>query len=189
MTKQQLRIIFKEKRKSLTLQEIGKFNDLIFNNFKKLELPFINCVHTYLASLKLCEPDTARIIRHLQLKNPFLKIGVPKIDIRSGILMNYYFDKGVEMIQNTFGIEEPKKGDLIPETEIDLILIPMLAFDKKGNRVGFGKGYYDKFLSHCKPAALKIGLSFFEPVDKIEDIITVDIPLDFCVTPKKNYLF
>jgi 5-formyltetrahydrofolate cyclo-ligase len=69
------------------------------------------------------------------------------------------------------------------------VLIPLLAFDKKGNRVGFGKGYYDKFLVHCKPTVLKVGLSFFDPVDEIEDIIGIDIPLDFCVTPKAIHFF
>ena len=63
MKKQELRDIFKEKRKTLSVHDIEKFNDLILINFQKLKLPFINCVHTYIASLKLGEPDTATIIR------------------------------------------------------------------------------------------------------------------------------
>jgi 5-formyltetrahydrofolate cyclo-ligase len=189
MNKQELRDIFKEKRKSLSVHEIEKFNDLILINFQKLKLPFINCVHTYIASLKLGEPDTATIIRYLQFKNPLIKIVIPKIDIHSGKMIHYHFDEGVEMITNTFGIDEPKEGILISENEIDLVLIPLLAFDKRGYRVGFGKGYYDKFLSRCKQNVIKAGLSFFDPVDEIKDISGFDIPLNFCITPKEIFSF
>lgn len=189
MKKQELRDIFKEKRKSLSVHEIEKFNDLILINFQKLKLPFINCVHSYVASLKLGEADTATIIRYLQFKNPLIKIAIPKIDIHSGKMVHYHFDEGVEMITNTFGIDEPKEGSLISEKEIDLVLIPLLAFDKRGYRVGFGKGYYDKFLSRCKPNVIKVGLSFFDPVDEIKDISGFDIPLNFCITPKETFAF
>ena len=68
-------------------------------------------------------------------------------------------------------------------------MIPLLAFDKKGFRVGFGKGYYDKFLARCKPNVIKAGLSFFDPVDEINDISGFDIPLNFCITPKEIFSF
>ena len=73
--------------------------------------------------------------------------------------------------------------------EIDVVFIPLLCFDKKGNRVGYGGGYYDKFLTKTKSSCLKIGLSFFEPVDFIKGINMNDIPLDMCVTPEKLYNF
>ena len=189
MTKKELRYIFKEKRKALSVHDIEKFNDLILINFQKLTLPFINCVHTYVASLKLGEPDTATIVRYLQFKNPLVKIVIPKIDIHSGNITHYHFDEGVELITNAYGIDEPKEGNLIKEDEIDLVLIPLLAFDKKGFRVGFGKGYYDKFLARCKPNVIKAGLSFFDPVDEINDISGFDIPLNFCITPKEIFSF
>jgi 5-formyltetrahydrofolate cyclo-ligase len=125
----------------------------------------------------------------LQFKNPLIKIVIPKIDIHSGKMVHYHFEEGVEMITNTFGIDEPKEGNLIFENEIDLVLIPLLAFDKRGFRVGFGKGYYDKFLSRCKPNVIKAGLSFFDPVDEIKDISGFDIPLNFCITPKETFSF
>lgn len=189
MTKKELRYIFKEKRKALSVHDIEKFNDLILINFQKLTLPFINCVHTYVASLKLGEPDTATIVRYLQFKNPLVKIVIPKIDIHSGNITHYHFDEGVELITNAYGIDEPKEGNLIKEDEIDLVLIPLLAFDRKGFRVGFGKGYYDKFLARCKPNVIKAGLSFFDPVDEINDISGFDIPLNFCITPKEIFSF
>lgn len=189
MNKQDLRNLFKQKRKELSLHSIEKNNDLILINFQKLNLPYIECVHTYLSSLKLGEPETAVLIKYLEFKNPLIKVVIPKIDIHSGDMVNYYFEDGVEMIKNKYGIDEPKEGKIIDITEIDLVLIPLLAFDKAGYRVGFGKGYYDKFLSHCRKDVLKVGLSFFEPVEKIEDISGYDIPLDFCVTPNETFTF
>jgi len=66
---------------------------------------------------------------------------------------------------------------------IDAVLIPLLAFDNQGFRVGYGGGFYDRFLPACRPEALKVGLSFFDPVDVIEDKDQYDIPMDYCVTP------
>jgi 5-formyltetrahydrofolate cyclo-ligase len=78
--------------------------------------------------------------------------------------------------------------DMFP-TEIDLVLVPLLTFDKRGHRVGYGKGYYDKFLARCNPYVIKIGLNFYDPVDEISDINAFDIPLDFCVTHHEIYAF
>jgi 5-formyltetrahydrofolate cyclo-ligase len=189
MKKEELRKIFKQKRKDLSLQSIEKFNDLILIHFQKLPLPPVNCVHTYLSSLKLGEPETANIIKYLQFKNPLVKVVIPKVDIHTGHLAHYHYNDGVEMIKNEYGIDEPKHGTKITETEIDVVLIPLLAFDQKGYRVGFGKGYYDKFLARCRKDVIKVGLSFFEAVEKIDDVTGYDIPLDFCVTPKETYIF
>ena len=189
MNKQELRKLFKQKRKDLDLHAIEKFNDLILINFQKLPVPPIECVHTYLSSFKLGEPETANIIRYLQFNNPFIKVVIPKVDVHAEHLVHYHYDEEIELIKNKYGIDEPKEGEQISEDEIDMVLIPLLAFDKKGYRVGFGKGYYDKFLSRCRMDVIKVGLSFFDPVEKIEDITGYDIPLDFCVTPKDNFIF
>lgn len=189
MKKQDLRILYKQKRKELSLPLIEKFNDLILINFQKISLPPIDCVHTYLSSLKLGEPETANIIKYLQFKNPLIKVVIPKVDIHAGHLSHYQYDEEIEMIKNQYGIDEPKEGLQVFENEIDLVLIPLLAFDKRGYRVGFGKGYYDKFLSRCRKDVFKIGLSLFDPVEKIEDVTGYDIPLDFCVTPNGNFTF
>lgn len=189
MTKNQLRSIYKEKRKEISVQEIEKYNDLILINFQKINLHFVKYIHTYLSSLKLREAETAKIVRYLQFKNPGLKVVVPKIDIHSGNMFHLHFDENSELINNAYGIDEPIVGNKIPEHEIDVVLVPLLAFDKTGFRVGYGKGYYDKFLSKCRKEVIKIGLSFFEPVDEIEDINQFDISLNYCVTPRKLYIF
>jgi 5-formyltetrahydrofolate cyclo-ligase len=189
MTKQQLRNTYKARRKNISWDQMEKLNDLILINFQKINLQFVEFIHTYLASMQHGEVDTARIIGYLQFKIPELKVVVPKIDVRSGKLHHLRVDETSELISNAFGIDEPKEGTSVSPDKIDVILVPLLAFDKNGFRVGYGKGFYDKFLFECRLDALKIGLSFFEPVDEIDDINHFDIPLNYCVTPQELFIF
>ncbi|MEO8860406.1 MAG: 5-formyltetrahydrofolate cyclo-ligase [Ginsengibacter sp.] len=189
MTKAALRNVYKEKRKQLPIGDVEKLTDLILINFQKINLPFISVAHTYLASEKLGEIDTSSITRYLEFKNPGLKILVPRIDKLSGDMHHIHYHDEVEFEYNSFGIAEPVGGEKISANVIDLVLVPLLAFDKHGNRVGYGKGFYDKFLSECNEEVIKIGLSFFEPESQINDINQYDIPLNYCVTPKHVFDF
>jgi 5-formyltetrahydrofolate cyclo-ligase len=98
---------------------------------------------------------------------------------------------GNNFVISPWGIQEPdpQNSKYIPAHEIDLIVIPLLAFDSHGNRVGYGKGYYDRFLKDCRPDALKIGICLDEPVQRIDDVESHDIPLDLCITPTGIHLF
>ena len=80
-------------------------------------------------------------------------------------------------------------GEEISPKSIDVVFIPLLAFDNQGNRVGYGKGFYDKFLSECREDVLRVGVSFFPSEEKIIDVLQTDISLQYCVTPEKNYFF
>ena len=90
---------------------------------------------------------------------------------------------------NIWQIPEPKEGIIFDPKQLDVIFIPLLIFDLKGYRVGYGKGFYDRFIRECKSEVLKIGLSFFDPVETIEDVYEGDIQMDYCVCPKKIYNF
>jgi 5-formyltetrahydrofolate cyclo-ligase len=90
---------------------------------------------------------------------------------------------------NAINILEPLETEVIDPLDIDMVLVPMLAFDDRGNRVGFGKGYYDRYLSRCRQDCIKVGLSYFEAVDSINDANEFDVPLNFCITPQKVYVF
>jgi 5-formyltetrahydrofolate cyclo-ligase len=96
---------------------------------------------------------------------------------------SYYFEGLHQLEKNTWGIPEPKQGIPTPIEKIDAVIVPLLGFDKKGNRVGYGRGFYDKFLKMLNPDCLKIGLSFFPPVEKINDVQPYDIPINTIVTP------
>ena len=90
---------------------------------------------------------------------------------------------------NTFGLTEPKNGEEINANEIDIVFVPLFIFDLRGYRVGYGKGFYDKFLASCKNDVIKIGFCYFEPIEKIDDTNNFDIPLNYCITPHNIYEF
>ncbi len=188
MTKGELRKIYKEKRKAISFKDKERWTDMILINLQQLKLPFINCVHTYLAIKEQNEIDTDNIIRYLKFLNPGLKVVVPKINLDKGEMNHYIFNDDVLLAPNAFGIVEPVSGEKINADEIDIVITPLLAFDEKGFRVGYGKGFYDKFFAACKPDVVKIGLSFFE-AEAVIETNAFDIPLNYCVTPQKVYAF
>jgi 5-formyltetrahydrofolate cyclo-ligase len=94
-----------------------------------------------------------------------------------------------EFANSDWGIPEPVGGSVVKSTDFDIVLLPLLAFDLKGNRVGYGKGFYDRYLLNCRPDCLKIGISLSDPVDLIEDVESHDIPLDIAICPAKMYDF
>jgi 5-formyltetrahydrofolate cyclo-ligase len=91
--------------------------------------------------------------------------------------------------KNAYNIPEPIDGIEVPSTKIDVVFVPLLTYDTKGSRIGYGKGFYDRFLAECKPDVIKIGLSFFPPETIDFESDSTDIGLDFCVTPEKVYEF
>jgi 5-formyltetrahydrofolate cyclo-ligase len=114
--------------------------------------------------------------------------------LENGEMVHVKYDPTTVLETNAWGIEEPKdlNESIVSEaffekykTEDILIFVPLLAFDKKGNRVGYGKGYYDRFLQYATKDTTIVGLSLFEPVELIEDADTFDIKMHFCVTPER----
>jgi 5-formyltetrahydrofolate cyclo-ligase len=101
----------------------------------------------------------------------------------------------MEMVQSAdfansdWGIPEPEGGQIIEPVKFDILLLPLVTFDLKGNRVGYGRGFYDRYLMNCRPDCLKIGISLFDPVALIEDVERHDIPLDVAICPAKLYDF
>lgn len=187
MTKKEARVLFTDKRLSLTVGEKNRFDDLILIHFQQLPLPDLFYVHTFLAVKEKNELETDHLLHYLEFRNPEMKIVIPRVE-KNG-LVHIEYNETVEIQKNAWGIPEPLNGNLISEKQIDLVLVPLLAFDKKGYRVGYGKGYYDMFLEKCRPDTLKIGLSYFEPIDVIEDTEQFDIPLNYCITPQRIYEF
>lgn len=176
-------------RDQLSNEGYNQLNVTLLKNFDTLSLEGVSYLHTFLPILSKREPNTFLIIEALKAKYPTIKIVVPKSDLTSNRMTHYVLGKQ-ELITNKWGIIEPEgTGERISESLIDAVLLPLLGFDLEGNRVGYGKGYYDRFLSECRPNIRKIGLSLFDPVDKIIDSEPHDIPLDICVTPEKVWMF
>lgn len=189
MTKKELRVIYREKRAALQPNDIEKMQDLILINFQQLPLPFFEYLHVYLPSQTHTEVDTFPIMEYLKFINPGLQVVVPKINMEDKTMQQYIYNDETVLKKNRYDIMEPADGELVSENQVDVVVVPLLAFDEKGNRVGYGKGFYDRFLSRCRADIIKIGLSFFDAEERIEDTDEFDIPLTYCITPRKIYEF
>lgn len=188
MTKQELRKVYLQKRLLLSENEYETQNILLRETFfKSVDLANIKILHTFLPISKNHEPDTALIINQVKKNHPGMSVTIPQINA-AGEMTSYMFDES-NLETNSWGIPEPKGGTIVPPHAIDLILVPLLAFDKQGHRVGYGKGYYDRFLKTCRKDSLKIGLSFFPPEEKITDIDSNDFTVDQVITPERLYAF
>ena len=141
--------------------------------------------HVFMGVNKLKEINTSFIISILQGRDK--NIIIPKV-ISGEHLDHYLLTDSTKLKQNLWNILEPVNGIKVEPNEIQVVFVPLLAYDLYGNRVGYGKGYYDKFLAQCGEKCIKIGLSFFEPVKKILSS-SQDIKLNYCVTPNKIYKF
>lgn len=156
--------------------------------FISIDLSFVKMIHIYLPLKKKAEPDTWPIINRLKREFSHIQIAVPKTDVTSNTMRSFLFEGAHQLKQNEWGIEEPQSGQEISPEEIDLVIVPLLAFDKAGHRVGYGKGFYDKFLNLCRMDSKRIGLSFFEPAERIP-FDHHDVRLDYAVTPNSLFSF
>lgn len=188
MHKYQLRQQYSTLRRELTASNQAILNDKILHQFQKLPLPFLQTVLSYYPLLLTHEPDTFLITRYLQFINVQLQIAYPTI-INATTFTAVLQTNDTEFTQNKYGIAEIQDGITVQPSEIELVLVPLLAFDNYGNRIGYGNGYYDKYLHTCNTNVVKVGLSFFEPVAHIADVQHFDIPLTFGVTPTTIYEF
>jgi 5-formyltetrahydrofolate cyclo-ligase len=131
------------------------------------------------------EVKTFGIIRHsLDTKKT---IGLPRVIDSKRIEFFRIIEKSLEEIKFTkgkYGILENVKSDSILE-EMDLLIIPGIAFDLQGNRIGYGKGYYDRFLSSRKVNYI-IGLAFENQIIKKIPYTEYDIPVDLLFTEKRT---
>ena len=180
LTKLALRRSFLKKRHALSDQEHEDMSFAIANNCLKLPIWHLDYYHLYLPIKAKAEIDTTLILTLLQGKDK--QVILPRI--KGSELEHILLTDITKLKTNTLGIVEPEKGIKISPEQIDVIFLPLLAWDKIGNRLGYGKGFYDNFLSLCKTNTIKVGLSFFDPVDKIVDIRSEDIRMDFCVNPE-----
>jgi 5-formyltetrahydrofolate cyclo-ligase len=188
MLKAELRKIYKQQRFNITEKEYEKYNDLILLQLQTLELPFLHQVLSYFPIEENNEPDTFLITRYLKFMNPQLEVAYPRIK-EDGSMDAISKTNDSEFTANYYGISELQEGEIMPQQEIDLVLVPLLICDYNGNRVGYGKGFYDKYLSLCRKDVIKIGLSFFDPVASISDVEEFDVPLTYCITPDIVYAF
>jgi 5-formyltetrahydrofolate cyclo-ligase len=187
MTKQEIRNHYLNLRQALTdfecIQLSQNISDIFFSN---VDLSTVKTLHIFLPIISKKEPNTWFIIDKLIKDFPNIRISIPQMnDVNS--LINFYFEDKSQIKENKWKIPEPQFGETTPAEKIDLVIVPLLAFDLKGNRVGYGKGVYDRFLKESRPDCKKIGLSFFESVEEIAEINSYDVKLNVVLTPFQLY--
>jgi 5-formyltetrahydrofolate cyclo-ligase len=190
MTKAELRKIYLQKRQALSEEEYDSLSRRLCDLFfVSVNLSYIKTVHIFLPIREKREPDTWLIIDRMRREFPHIRLSMPKVNNKIRKLENFYFEGRTQLVKSKWGIEEPGNGIPTPSEEIDMVLVPLLCADAEGHRVGYGGGYYDKLLKDCTPSCRKVGISLFEPVEKIGNIHEQDIPLNALLTPAKFFAF
>lgn len=186
MDKVLLRKKYLDKRAALSGEQIEEKSLAIANKCLALPLWHLSNFHLFLSITEKKEINTEYLLHILQGKDK--NIVLPRVNGQTQTLDHFLLTDNTVIKKNKWGIPEPVDGFPFPVEKIEVVFIPLLAFDLQGNRVGYGKGFYDKFLVQCSQDVLKVGLSLFDPEDEIAVEIT-DIPLNFCVTPGVVYSF
>lgn len=187
MKKLELRPKYKALRKQLSENEIEEMSLAVANKLLALPIWKKTYFHIFLPITEHHEVNTEFILHLLSGKDK--EIIISKSDFETRNMTHFLLTDNTKIKKNEYNIPEPVDGIEVPSHKIEVVFVPLLAFDKKGHRVGYGKGFYDKFLSECKPETIKIGLSFFEAEEMIADVFETDVKLDYCVTPEKIYEF
>lgn len=187
MLKADLRTKYKALRKTLTFDEIMNNSLAIANNCLYLPIWEKTYFHLFLPIEAQKEVNTEFLLQILAGRDK--EVVVSKSDFDTGSMTHYLLTDNTKLKVNDYGIPEPVDGLEVPAHKIDVVFVPLLAYDKIGNRVGYGKGFYDQFLSQCKGDVIKIGLSYFDAEALISDVSEHDIKLDYCVTPEGEIQF
>ncbi|SDG65749.1 5-formyltetrahydrofolate cyclo-ligase [Winogradskyella thalassocola] len=187
MKKPLLRKKYKNLRQQLSHTQVDDYSIEIANQLLKLDIWDKSFYHVFLTIEEQKEINTDYILNILAGKDK--NIIISKSHIEDYSMTHFLLTDNTTLKKSKYNVPEPIDGIEIQPAQLEVVFIPLLAFDQIGNRVGYGKGFYDRFLAHCKPETLKIGLSFFEAEDETIEAFEDDIKLDYCVTPNRIFQF
>ncbi len=186
--KKALRKYYKAKRKALSVEEKHQKLEGLKKQFDhfKLELPKI---------VKLYQPMETRnelpvqwLREKIKALQPAALFAYPHC-LQNGEMHARIDNADTVWKESAFGVLEPVEGEIIEPHHIDWVIVPLLCFDNQGYRVGYGAGFYDRYLKLVSPQCKTIGLSWFPPVEKIEGIYAGDVAIKYCITPEAVYAF
>lgn len=190
MTKSELRSTYLEMRRAFNSRERAeKSNTIAERFFAEIDVTHVLKLHCFISMRHTGEIDTGPIFERLWAEHPAIETFAPRIDETTRELEAVRYSPTTTLKTNKWQIDEPIDGQFVQPVTLDLVVVPLLCFDRRGHRVGYGGGFYDRFLQKCRPDCIKAGLSFFPPVDQIDDVHAGDIPLDVCFTPGETYSF
>ncbi len=181
-----LRKKYKSLRDALSEDKMEEMSLHIANEALKLPIWDKNYYHLFLTISHKKEVNTDYLLHILQGKDK--SVVISKTDFIGNEMKHILLQENTTLKVSKYGIPEPVSGIEVSPDQLDVVFVPLLAFDHKGHRVGYGKGFYDRFLERCNLNTIFVGLSFFEPEEKIITEAT-DIPLHYCITPTETYSF
>lgn len=184
LQKKYIRNFFLRIRKNLSEEEVNCYSEMIFTVLKEENFLSYKSYHIFIPIVENKEVNTHFILHYL-LKNK-KKMYVPKIV--NNDIVSIEWNETTELVKNKWNIFEPYSTENQCKKTFDVIFIPMLACDKHGNRIGYGKGFYDRFLA-TQPFAKKIGLCFFDELNDVFETNAFDIKLDYLATPLRIVSF
>lgn len=186
-TKKELRTRYKQMRAAIPAERAGELS-LALAQIAIRDPVFLSArtVHLFLPIRRLHEVDTYPLLDEVFRSGRTAVVSVS--DFSSGRMAHYRLRPGDPLVENAYGIPEPADAGSLPPVrpqEIDLVFVPLLAYDAQGARVGYGRGFYDRFLRQCSARTVRAGLSFFPPEpEPIADLSSDDVPIDCCFTPQ-----
>ncbi|MBH8570650.1 5-formyltetrahydrofolate cyclo-ligase [Microvirga sp. STS02] len=144
-------------------------------------------LHLFLPLARRNEPDTWPIIHRIWAEKLAVQLAAPVVQADGISLRHYELTPATPLQSSRWGIPEPAAtaDTEVPTIAFDAVLVPLLAVDRAGHRVGYGGGFYDRFLAQCRPDTQFIGLNVLDepPVAAIPDVLPIDVPLTACITP------
>lgn len=182
-----LRKKYKDLRRSLSQEERENYSLKIANRALEMDIWSYEYYHIFLPIEKLLEINTQYLLSVLQGLDKHVILS--KSNFKSLEMQNYLLTDNTKIVKNEWGIPEPEDGIEIDHDKIEVVFVPLLAYDTAGNRLGYGKGFYDRFLAKCSKDVIKVGLSYFDAETSFLSTKDTDIPINYCISPKKTHSF
>lgn len=187
-TKAALRRAALGRRRALAPADVARRSEqlaaLLFRHFPVAEWRWL---HLFLPLAARHEPDTGPIIRRVRSEALPLRLAVPVVQPDGRSLRHHELTPATALHENRWGIPEPAvpAGPAVAPAAFDAVLVPLLAVDETGHRVGYGGGFYDRFLVQCRPETMFIGLNVLDeaPGGRFDDALATDVRLHACLTP------
>ena len=188
--KQAIRKTYLAKRKALSPEAFRQLNNALLEQCRHLDLGDPAYIHLFLPIAARNEVDTWPLADQLRERFPEATLVLSRSFIATGDMQHFAWTADTTLAENALGIPEPENGEPVQPAQLDVVFVPLLAFDAAGHRVGYGKGMYDGFLRQCRPGVRTVGLSLFGPLEApVADAWDGDVPLHSVVTPEKVYYF
>ncbi len=188
VSKSELRKVYLEKRIFLSEEEYELRSRLVRENFlRTYSVSSYESLHVFLPIAERKEVNTWLIIHEVRKRNPDIRIYVSK-SLKNGVLHHFLLEEDTRLRVSPWGIPEPDGHDPIALNHVDIVLVPLIISDRSGNRIGYGKGYYDRFLGEVS-CTHKVGLTLSPPLDRIQYAEDHDVRLSSCIGPYLTEFF